>query len=69
MNPFHTLATTDSVPAGRAAGRAERFRNSGRTVGRIRTGPNPFDAPKRRNNDGMCHVAPRVTWHVPRAAA
>ena len=24
----------------------------------------PKDAPKRRNNDGVCHVAPRATWHV-----
>ena len=45
------------------------FVNSGRTDGRIRTGPSPFDAPKRRNDDGMCHVAPRVTGHVPRATA
>ena len=42
---------------------------SGRTDFRIRTGLIPFDAPKCRNDDGMCHVAPRVTWHVPRAAA
>ena len=39
-----------------------------------RTGPictrqTPKDAPKRRNDDGVCHVAPRATWHVPRAAA
>ena len=33
------------------------FVNSDRTDGRIRTGPSPFDAPKRRNDDGMCHVA------------
>ena len=45
------------------------FVNSGRTDGRIWTGPSPFDAPKRRNDDGIRHVAPRVTWHVPRAAA
>ena len=45
------------------------FVNSGRTDGRIRTGPSPFDAPKHRNDDGMRHVALHATWHVPRAAA
>ena len=50
-------------------GERSAFVNSGRTDRRIRTGPSPFDAPKRRNDDGMCHVALRVTWHVPRAAA
>ena len=33
------------------------FVNSGRTDGRIRTGPSPFDAPKHRNDNGMRHVA------------
>ena len=42
------------------------FVNSGRTDGRIRTGPSPFDAPKHRNDDDMRHVALRATWHVPR---
>ena len=45
------------------------FVNSGRTDGPIWTGQTPKDAPKRRNDDGVCHVAPRATWHVPRAAA
>ena len=45
------------------------FVNSSRTEARIRTGQKPIDAPKRRNDDGVCHVAPRATWHVPRAAA
>ena len=43
--------------------------NSGRTDGPIWTRQTPKDAPKRRNDDGICHVAPRATWHVPRAAA
>ena len=44
------------------------FVNSGRTDGRIRTGPSPFDAPKRRNDDGMCHVVSRgATCHVARS--
>ena len=45
------------------------FVNSGRTDGPIWTRQTPKDAPKRRNDDGVCHVAPRATWHVPRAAA
>ena len=42
--------------------------NSSGTEGQIRTGQTPKDAPKRRNDDGVCLVAPRATWHVPRAA-
>ena len=45
------------------------FVNSGRTDGPIWTRQTPKDAPKRRNDDGVCHVAPRATWHVPRVAA
>ena len=45
------------------------FVNSGRTDGPIWTRQTPKDAPKRRKDDGVCHVAPRATWHVPRAAA
>ena len=45
------------------------FVNNSGTDGPIRTGQTPKDAPKRRNDDGVCHVAPRATWHVPRAAA
>ena len=45
------------------------FVNSGRTEGPIWTRQTPKDAPKRRNDDGVCHVAPRATWHKPRAAA
>ena len=45
------------------------FVNSGGTAGPIRTKQTPKDAPKRRNDDGVCHVTPRATWHVPRAAA
>ena len=45
------------------------FVNSARTAGPIRTGDGSFDAPERRNDDGGGHVAPRATWHVPRAAA
>ena len=45
------------------------FVNSAGTAGPIRTGDGSFDAPERRNDDGGGHVAPRATWHVPRAAA
>ena len=45
------------------------FVNNSGTDGPIRTRQTPKDAPKRRNDDGVCHVAPRATWHVPRAAA
>ena len=45
------------------------FVNSGRTDSPIWTRQTPKDAPKRRNDDGVGHVAPRATWHVPRAAA
>ena len=43
-------------PGGRSA-----FVNSGRTDGRIRTEPSPFDAPKHWNDDGMRYVALRAT--------
>ena len=45
------------------------FVNSAGTAVPIRTGDSSFDVPERRNDDGSGHVAPRVTWHVPRAAA
>ena len=45
------------------------FVNSSGTDGPIWTRQTPKDAPKRRNDDGVRHVAPRATWHVPRAAA
>ena len=45
------------------------FVNSSGAAKPIRTGQTPFDAPKRRNDDGVGHVALRATWHVPRAAA
>ena len=45
------------------------FVNSAGTAGLILTGDGSFDAPKRRNDDGGGHVAPRATWHVPRATA
>ena len=45
------------------------FVNSSGTDGPIWTRQTPKDAPKRRNDDGVCHVAPRATWHVPRVAA
>ena len=45
------------------------FVNNSVTDGPIWTRQIPKDAPKRRNDDGVCHVAPRATWHVPRAAA
>ena len=43
--------------------------NSSGSAKPIRTGPTPKDAPKRRNDDGVGHVAPRVTCDPPRAAA
>ena len=45
------------------------FVNSSGTDGPIWTRQTPKDAPKRRNDDSVCHVTPRATWHVPRAAA
>ena len=45
------------------------FVNNSRTDGPIWTRQTPKDAPRRRNDDGICLVAPRATWHVPRAAA
>ena len=36
--------------------------NSGRTDSPIWTRQTPKDAPKRRNDDDVCHVAPRATW-------
>ena len=41
------------------------FVNSSGSAKPIRTRPTPKDAPKRRNDDGVGHVAPRATWHVP----
>ena len=43
------------------------FVNNSGTDGPIWTRQTPKDAPKRRNDDGVCHVAPRATWpcHVP----
>ena len=43
--------------------------NSSGSAKPIRTGPTPKDAPKRQNDDGVGHVAPRVTCDPPRAAA
>ena len=43
------------------------FVNSAGTAGPIRTGDGSFDAPERPNDDSGGHVAPRATWHVPRA--
>ena len=45
------------------------FVNSGRTDGPIWTRQTPKDAPKRRNDDGICHMAQRATCEAPRAAA
>ena len=45
------------------------FVNSAGTAGPIRTGDGSLDALERRNDDGGGHVAPRATWHVPRASA
>ena len=40
------------------------FVNNSGTDGPIWTRQTPKDAPKRRNDDGVCHVPPRGTWHV-----
>ena len=45
------------------------FVNNSGTDGPIWTRQTPKDAPKRRNDDGVCHVAPRATCEAPRAAA
>ena len=38
------------------------FGNSARTAGPIGPGVAPFDAPKRRNDDGACHESIGGTW-------
>ena len=40
-----------------------------RTAGPIGPGVAPFDAPKRRNDDGACHESIGGTWHMAHAAA
>ena len=45
------------------------FGNSARTAGLIGPGVAPFDAPKRRNDDGACHESIGGTWHMAHAAA
>ena len=45
------------------------FVNNSGSAKPIRTGQTPKDAPKRRNDDGVGHVAPRATCDPPRAAA
>ena len=45
------------------------FVNSSGSAKPIRTGLTTKDAPKRRNDDGIGHVAPRATCEAPRAAA
>ena len=44
------------------------FVNSSGSAKPIRTGPTPKDAPEIGNDDGVGHVAPRVTCDPPRAA-
>ena len=44
------------------------FGNSVRTAGLIGTGVAPFEAPKRRNDDGASHKSIGGTWHVVHAA-
>ena len=41
------------------------FGNSARTAGPIGAGVAPFDALKRRNDDGACHGSIGGTWHMP----
>ena len=43
--------------------------NSVRTAGPIEIGEAPFDAPIRRNDDGVGLGSIGGTWHVTRAAA
>ena len=45
------------------------FVNSSGSAKPIRTGQTPKDAPELGNDDGVGHVAPRVTCDPPRAAA
>ena len=45
------------------------FVNSSGSAKPIRMGQTSKDAPKRRNDDGDGHVAPRVTCEAPRADA
>ena len=45
------------------------FVNSSGSAKPIRTGQTPKDAPEIGNDDGVGHVAPRVTCDPPRAAA
>ena len=45
------------------------FVNSSGSAKPIRTGQTPNDAPEIGNDDGVGHVAPRVTCDPPRAAA
>ena len=45
------------------------FVNSSGSAKPIRTGPTPKDAPELGNDDGVGHVAPRVTCDPSRAAA
>ena len=45
------------------------FGNSARTGGLIGTGMAPFDAPKRRNDDGARHGSIVGTWHMAHATA
>ena len=43
------------------------FGNSARTASVIGPGVAPFDAPKRWNDDGVCHesIGGTCTWHMP----
>ena len=45
------------------------FGNSARTTDPIEIGVAPFDAPKRRNDDGACHGSIGGTWHTAHATA
>ena len=49
--------------------RASISGNSTRTAGPIGTGVAPFDATKRRNDDGACHGSIGGTWHMAHATA
>ena len=48
---------------------SKTFVNSSGSAKPIRTGQTPKDAPEIGNDDGVGHVAPRVTCDPPRAAA
>ena len=77
--PVRPCRVSETKPAGRPAGVfvsgsvsgsvcPRTFVNSSGSAKPIRTGQTPKDAPELGNDDGVGHVAPRVTCEPPRAA-